>query len=148
MVRVTLGKEERMTYRLLTDAEKAINRNRAIQHFCMLMGDKMYMQFAHVSLHVKTNGKYTWQFPKERDEFMVFIIPEIEKFCGKHWEESMNPDAIPHPLRVAVEWHNGRKVKESFVKYYPHLLKMLPMVHERMVKLGISVNVPADEWTI
>ena len=43
MVRVTFGKEERMTYRLLTDAEKAINRNRTIQHFCMLMGDKMYM---------------------------------------------------------------------------------------------------------
>jgi hypothetical protein len=97
---------------------------------------------------IKVNGKYTWQFPKERDEFMVFIIPEIEKFCRKHWEESRNPDAIPHPLRVAVEWHNGRKVKESFVKYYPHLLKMLPMVHERMEKLGISVNVPADEWKI
>jgi hypothetical protein len=140
--------EKRMTYRLMTPAEKGINRNRSIQHFCWLLGDKMYMQWAHASLHIKVNGKYTWQFPKERDEFMVFIIPEIDKFCGKHWEESRNPDAIHHPLRVAVEWHNGRKVKESFVKYYPHLLKMLPMIHERMVKLGISVNVPADEWTI
>ena len=148
MVRVTLCKEERMTYRLLTDAEKAINRNRTIQNLCWMLGDKKYMQFAHVSLHVKNNGRYTWQYPQERDAFMALIIPEVESFCGKWYEEGVNPDAIPHPLRVAVEWHNGRKVKESFVKYYPHLLKMLPMIHERMVKLGISVNVPADEWTI
>lgn len=137
-----------MTYRLLTPAEKAINRNRTIQNYCWLLGDAIYMRFAHVSLHEKVNGRYTWQFPKERDEFMAFITPEVTKFCEKYFDEGKNPDAIPHPLRVAIEWHNGRKVKESFEKYFPHLLKMLPMIHERMVKLGISVNVPPSEWTI
>lgn len=136
-----------MSYKMLTPGQKAVNRDRTIQHFAWLTGT--YQQFCHVSAHTKENGRYTWLFPKERDEFMAFVIPEIEKFCGKYWEEYMNPDAIPHPLRVAIEWHNGRRgIKDSFVKFYPHLLKMLPMIHERMVKLGISVNVPADEWTI
>ena len=137
-----------MTYRLMTPAEKGINRNRAIQHLCWLLGDKMYMQWAHVSLHIKVNGKYTWQFPQERDQFLAFIVPEMEKFCGKWFEECMNPDAIPHPVRIAMEWHNGRMVRDVVLKHYPQYAKLLPMVHDRCERMGITLNVPSTEWEV
>ena len=111
-----------MTYRLMTPAEKGINRNRAIQHFCWLLGDKMYMQWAHVSMHIKVNGKW--------------------------FDECMNPDAIPHPVRIAMEWHNGRRVRDVVLAHYPQYAKLLPMVHDRCERMGITLNVPSTEWEV
>ena len=137
-----------MTYRLLTDAEKAVNRGRTVQHLCWLLGDKMYMQFAHVSMHAKVNGKYSWQYPQERDQFLAFIVPEVEKFCGKWFSEATNPDALPHPVRIAMEWNNGRRVRDVVLANYPQYEKLLPMVHERCERMGITLNVPSTEWEV
>lgn len=135
-----------MSYKLLTPGQKAVNRDRTIQHFAWLTGT--YQQFCHVSVHTKENGRYTWQYPQERDSYMAFVIPEISKFCGRYWEESTNPDNLPHPMRIAMYWHNGVLVRETMQRCFPHLLKMLPMIHDRMEKLKIAVNVPPSEWTI
>ena len=133
-----------MSYRMLTQGEKAVNRDRTIQHFAWLTGT--YQQFCHVSCHTKVNGRYTWQYPQERDSYMAFMIPEISKFCGRYWNESTNPDNLPHPIRIAMYWHEGVLVRETMQRCFPHLLKMLPMVRARMERLKIEVNVPPTEW--
>lgn len=135
-----------MRYKLLTPGQKAVNRDRTFQHFAWLTGT--YQQFCRVSAHTKENGRYKWQYPQERDSFMAFVIPEISKFCGRYWDESTNPDKLPHPIRVAMYWHEGIKCKDAMKECFPHLLKMLPMIHDRMEKLKIAVNVPPSEWTI
>jgi len=135
-----------MTYRLLTDAEKAVNRDRTVNHLCWLLGGKMYMQYEHVSLHAKVDGKYTWQYPQERDQFLAFIMPEVEKFCGKWFSEATNPDVLPHPVRIAMEWHNGRRVRDAVLYINPQYEKLLRMVHDRCERMGITLNVPSTEW--
>ena len=45
-----------MSYKLLTPGQKAVNRDRTIQHFAWLTGT--YQQFCHVSAHTKENGRY------------------------------------------------------------------------------------------
>lgn len=133
-----------MSYRLLTESEKGINRNRTIQHFAWLTGT--YQQFCHVSLHDKVDGKYTWQYPQERDQFLAFIMPEVEKFCGKWFSEATNPDVLPHPVRIAMEWHNGRRVRDAVLYINPQYEKLLRMVHDRCERMGITLNVPSTEW--
>lgn len=135
-----------MSHLLLTDAEKGINRNRTIQHFAWITGT--YQQFCHVSVHVKVNGKYTWQYPQEREQFLSFIVPEVEKFCGKWYTEGTNPDAIPHPVRIAMEWHNGRLVRDAVLSINPQYGKLLRMVHDRCERMGIELNVPSTEWEV
>ena len=140
-----------MSYKLLTPGQKAVNRDRTIMHYAWLTG--IYHQYCHVSVHTKQNGRYTWQYPEEREQFLSFIVPEVEKFCGKYFTDATNPDNIPHPIRVAMYWHNGILCKDAFIEYAinsnkEYLIPMLPMIHERMVKLKIAVNVPPSEWTI
>lgn len=140
-----------MSYKMLTPGQKAVNRDRTIQHFAWLTGT--YQQFCHVSAHTKENGRYKWQYPQERDSYMAFVIPEISKFCGRHWEECTNPDNLPHPMRVAMYWHEGIMCKDALIEYAtrsnkPYLVNILPMVHDNMEKLKIAVNVPPSEWTI
>lgn len=137
-----------MSYRLLTPNEKAINRDRAMQHLCWLLGPSMYSQFCHVHVHDKVDGRYVLKYPQERDQFYAFLDTEIKKFAGPYWDNSTNPDSLPHPLRIAMEWHNGRKVKDVIMKVWPDKSRILPMVKERCDKLGITLNVPESEWTI
>lgn len=133
-----------MSYRLLTQQEKAFNRERTIQHFAYLTG--IYTQYCHAMLHVKNGGRYTLLNPQEHDSFMSLIVPEVSKFCGKWFDEAMNPDTLPHPVRIAMEWHNGRRCRDAVLKSYPQYAKLLPMVHERCVKLNIGLNVPETEF--
>lgn len=137
-----------MSYRLLTPNEKAINRYRAMQHLCWLLGPSMYMQFCHVHVHDKVDGRYTWKFPQERDQFFSTFTPVMEHFAQRYYTEGKNPDNLDHPVRIALEWHNGRRIKDAFLKAWPEKAKMLPMVKARCDKLGITLNVPESEWTI
>lgn len=123
-----------------------INRNRTIQNMCVLLGGDMYLKFCHVSCHVKENGKYRWQYPNERDQFLAYIIPEVEIFCGKWFDEGMNPDALPHPICIAMQWHHGRSVRDTVLKVWPEYARMLPMVHDRCEHLGIELKSSESEW--
>ena len=135
-----------MSYRLPTAQEKAINRQRTIQHFALLTGS--YHQLCHAMLHVKEGGRYSLLNPQEYGSFMAYIVPEVEKFCGKWFDECSNPDSIPHPVRIATEWHNGRTVRDSVLQAFPQYARLLPMVHDRCVALGIELAVPETEWSI
>lgn len=137
-----------MSYRELTETEKQVNRNRALQNFCHMLGPDMYLQFCHVSIQNKTNGKYAWMFPKERDQFMAFLVPEIAKFCGKYWDMGSNPDALPHPICIAMNWVDGRVVKDSILKVWPDKAKIVPMVRARCERLGIKLNVNEKEFEV
>lgn len=121
-----------------------INRNRTIKHFAHLTGT--YNTLCEVSTTFKENGKYRLTKPQEHTFYMASVVPEVEKFCGKWFTESVNPDALPHPIRIAMEWHNGVKVRDVIMQNFPNLARMLPMVHDRCERLGIKLNVPSTEW--
>lgn len=136
-----------MSYRLLSNAEKRMNRHRAMQHFSWLMG--VYHDFCHVFVHEKTSsGKYVYKYPQEQDKFMANFTPMIEFLCGKYYTEGVNPDVLPHPVRMAMEWHNGRKIKDTIMQIWPEKARLIPMVKERCDKLGIKLTAPESEYVI
>ena len=121
-----------------------INRNRTIKHFAYLTGT--YSTLCEVSTTFKENGKYKLTKPREHTLYMASVVPEVEMFCGKWFTEAANPDALPHPIRIAMEWHNGRTVREPVIKAFPQYARLLPMVHDRCERLGIKLNIPSTEW--
>lgn len=109
---------------------RAINRRRTIALYCTLV-DK-YSKFCDVSRTYKNEGKRTLADEKDYDNFMSYIEPAVEMFCGDFYRFGYNPDALPHPLRIAicVKYGMTNVVKDALKiigkeRYLPKVISMM-----------------------
>lgn len=98
-----------MTYRLPTETERRINRDRCVTLYAHLRG--CYLQLCNAYRTVKDDhGKYSYASKLDKVAWDRTYIPEIESLCGKWYTEGANPDALPHPVQVAIQLKNGRDI--------------------------------------
>lgn len=100
---------------------RSINRRRTVALYCMLV-DK-YGKFCDVSRTYKSEGKRALADEKAYDSFMNYVEPAVERFCGDFYRFGANPDALPHPLRIAI------CVKQGMTNVVEDALKQIGKVH-------------------
>ena len=107
------------------DIVDAINRNRTIKRYCELTGHGM--KYAEVSVRIKDGGKWRYVNQRAHDEFIAYITPAVNRFCGIEFSEGANPDWLPHPIATATHIINGMGsiVKKCFAE-----LQMMPKLSE------------------
>lgn len=83
------------------------NRNRAISLYCYLTG--RYADYcAKCAMRMDEHRHARYISERDADEFLGYITPAVERFCGDAFEKGLNPDALPHPLAIAMAIHHRR----------------------------------------
>lgn len=92
---------------------EAINRKRTISLYCWLTGK--YSEFCDKCKAYRNEcGKVVPYSERDSSEFLAYITPAVERFCGDWFINGENPDAIPHPIAIAIALRNGYSaVRES-----------------------------------
>lgn len=125
-----------MTYRLPTDTERAVNRDRCMILYAHLRG--CYQKFCEAYRRVKgTSGRYEYASKLDKVAWDRTYIPEIESLCGKWYTEGINADALPHPVQVAIQLRNGRDIRQAMAMLGKE--DFIDKVRARCAALGIRI---------
>lgn len=122
---------------------RRINRTRTIARYCELTGlGKKYREVSmtHKEVGGSLNGAYEYNDVEGRREFISYIAPAVERFCGEWYTEGRNPDWFPHPIFIATHLIHGRNdaIKECIEKSTPNakalakalVIKTYQLMHE------------------
>lgn len=124
------------SYRLPTDNERRINRERCVTLYAHLRG--CYHQLCSAYRTVKDErGKYSYASKTDKDAWDRTYIHEVEQLCGKWYTEGANPDALPHPVQVAIQLKNGRDIVRSMAALGK--LDFIDKVRARCAAIGIQL---------
>lgn len=125
-----------MAYRLPTETERKINRDRCVTLYAFLRG--CYHQLCSAYRTVKDErGKYSYASKTDKDAWDRTYIPEIESLCGKWYTEGINADALPHPVQVAIQLKNGRDIRQAMAMLGKE--DFIDKVRARCAALGIRI---------
>lgn len=85
---------------------ETLNRNRTISLYCMLTG--RYAEYcSKCKVYRNECGRVVPYSGRDNAEFLAYITPAVERFCGNWFSEGKNPDLLPHPIAIAVAVRNG-----------------------------------------
>ena len=125
-----------MSYRLPTETERRINRDRCMILYAHLRG--CYQKFCEAYRRLKgASGKYSYASKLDKVAWDRTYIPEIESLCGKWYTEGANPDALPHPVQVAIQLKNGRDIRQAMAMFGKE--DFIDKVRARCAALGIRI---------
>lgn len=88
------------------ELQRRINRSACIRRYCELTGNDA--KFREVSVMLRENGKWRYVNERAHDEFIAYISPAVERFCGRFFTDGENPQWLPHPIAIATHIVNGR----------------------------------------
>lgn len=94
----------------------ALNRNRAISLYCFLTG--RYAEYCQKCKCYRNEcGKVVPYSEHDCNEFIAYITPSVERFCGEWFRGGSDPDVLPHPIAIAIALRNGYSaVRESLAR--------------------------------
>lgn len=124
------------SYRLPTDNERAVNRDRCMILYAHLRG--CYQKFCEAYRRVKgASGRYEYASKLDKVAWDRTYIPEIESLCGKWYTEGVNPDSLPHPVQVALQLKYGRDITVAMAMLGKP--DFIPKVQARCATIGIRL---------
>ena len=95
---------------------ETINRNRTISLYCMLTG--RYHEYCSKCARYKAwDGLSAYVSERDAHEFLAYVTPAVERFCGDSFAKGLNPDTPPHPIAIAIAIRHGRSaIRDTLAK--------------------------------
>lgn len=95
---------------------ETINRNRTVALYCMLTG-RYHEYCSKCAMRMDEHRHARYISERDADEFLGYITPAVERFCGDSFAKGLNPDTPPHPIAIAIAIRHGRSaIRDTLAK--------------------------------
>ena len=79
---------------------RILNRQRTISQYCNLTN--RYAEYVDKCARIKDEIGFHYKSETDANEFLSYIIPAVERFCGQQYREGKDPDVLPHRIAIAI----------------------------------------------
>lgn len=119
-----------------TETERKANRARCVTLYAHLRG--CYGKLCEAYRTAKTqDGRYVYASDTAKDAWDRSYLQEVEQLCGRWYTDGINPDALPHPVQVALQLRNGRDISRSMAALGK--IDFIEKVRARCARIGIKI---------